>query len=77
MAAQTQSFTRKAFRNPSRSPAPKNWAPKMPGPEMPPKMPRLYTNIIWLTIATPDSWAVPNCPTMMLSSRLTRLVTLF
>ena len=46
----------------------------MPGPAMPPKMQRLKTNSSWFTIATPLIGSVPICPTMRLSSRLTKFV---
>ena len=46
-------------------------------PASPPKIQRLYTNMSWLTMATPDIGSVPTWPTMMLSSRLTKFVMTF
>ena len=42
-----------------------------------PNTARLYTNMSWFTIATPDICSVPSCPTIMLSRKLTRFVIAF
>ena len=72
--APKKSLNRKVWRMPSISPLPKNCAPKMLAPLMPPNTARLKTIITWFAMDAAEIASVPRLPTITLSSRDTNEV---
>ena len=68
------SLKRKVWRMPSISPLPKNCAPKMPAPLMPPNTASMCTISTEFAMEAAEMASVPRLPTITLSSRETKEV---